>query len=141
MTNISNLIRTLAVSAVMAISAVAAQAATITIADSGSTYDLLADSYTFDEDFAVGTSGGTLTFDFTNSSASTAAVTFFGFTVNQNLAAFTDGVQVSFGSLAESVGEGCVDGDERCVLCCCWSDRHSEHHLRLRLRPATRLPG
>ena len=59
----------------------------------------------------AGEAGDTLTFSFENTSTSTAAVTFFGWSVQQNLAAFTDGVQLSFDSYMDSVGEGVSGGD------------------------------
>ncbi|SMY09292.1 VPLPA-CTERM sorting domain-containing protein [Flavimaricola marinus] len=92
--------------AALALAPITAHAATITSGDSGTNYDLLADSYSFDEDFGVGTAGGTLTYTFTNNDASTAAVTFFGFSVEQNLAAFTDGVELDFGTFSADVAEG-----------------------------------
>lgn len=96
--------------AALALAPISAHAATLTMADSGSNFDLLADSYSFDENFHVGDAGGTLTFSFTNNDASTAAVTFFGFSVEQNLAAFTDGVDLSFGTFVADVAEGASMG-------------------------------
>ena len=48
----------IAAAAMLALSPIAASAATLTLADSGNNFDLLADSYTFDEDFGVGTTSG-----------------------------------------------------------------------------------
>lgn len=103
----------MAVAAALAVAPVAANAVTLLDeSDSGGpVLDLLADSYSFEEDFMVDEAGNTLTFSFENTSASTASVTFFGWSVQQNLAAFTDGVQLSFGPYSDSVAEGESFGD------------------------------
>lgn len=101
----------MAAAAALAIAPLAASAATITPADSGgAAFDLLADTYSFQEQFAVGDTGDTLTFDFENTSGSTAAVTLFGWTVEQNAAAFTGGVDISFGTYVASADQGVSTG-------------------------------
>ena len=102
----------MAAAAALALTPVVANAATVldTTDSGGPALDLLADSYSFDENFHVGDLGGTLTFSFENTSASTAAVTFFGWSVEQNLAAFTDGVELTFGTYTASVAEGVSTG-------------------------------
>ena len=94
----------IAAAAAFAFAPLAASAATELVG--GESVDILADSYFFDGTYDVGDTGETLTFTFTNSSASTAAVTIFGTTVLQNTAAFTDGVDIDFGPLSYDIAEG-----------------------------------
>jgi hypothetical protein len=101
----------MAAAAALALTPVVASAATITPADTGTNYDLLAESYDFDENFGLGTTGATLTYSFTNNSATTAAVTFFGVSVNQNSAEFTDGVSVDFHTFSADYAQGETTGE------------------------------
>jgi hypothetical protein len=97
------MLRAGAIALALAVAPVAASSATM-VTDGGGPYDLLADMYKFEGDFVAGTAGDTLTFSFVNSSNTTAAVTFFGITLNQLSAAFTDGVQLTFGPIIDSFG-------------------------------------
>jgi len=82
-----------------------------TVVPGGGPYDVLADSYDFNTDLGVGSAGQTLSFDFFNGSGSTAAVTFFGYSVLQQAAFFTGGVQFDFGGMfTSSVAESAQGG-------------------------------
>ncbi len=98
-----------AAAAALALTPFAVSAATVV--NDGGTYDVLADSYEFQESYDVGESGDTLTFTFENTSGADAAVTFFGVTVQQNTAVFDDGVSVDFGTYSETFDEGDSGGD------------------------------
>jgi len=101
--------KNLLAAAAVALAPLAASAATI---NSGDTVDILAeDVYEYDTDFMVNAAGDTLTFTFENNGAADAVLTFFGITVEQSAAAFSDGVDVMFGPYTTSFDEGVTGGD------------------------------
>lgn len=69
----------------------AGTAATVVV-NGGGPYDVLADSYTFEQDFNPSDPGGILTFIFQNTSATTQVVGVSIATINQLTAYFTGGV-------------------------------------------------
>src|SRR3712207_6875069 len=80
-----------------ALLAVPVAASATTFVSPGGSYDLLADDYFFNGQFAIGDAGDTYTFSFTNTS-SNAALANLGATVQQVSAAFAGGVSFTWGS-------------------------------------------
>ena len=105
-----NKVKAVGLAAAMMVAPLAASAATV-VAPGGS-YDLLADAYTFDGNFNIGTPGNSYTFSFTNTAASAAALTIVGVDVRQVTAAFTDGVKLMAGPLSFLFDEDETGGDE-----------------------------
>lgn len=89
--------------------------ATTVVVDGGS-YDIFADDYRFNDVFLVGDAADVLTFTFVNYSTTAAALTVFGATVQQLTAAFTDGVDISFGTFSTFIAQGVTDGFETTIL-------------------------
>ncbi|WP_176559612.1 VPLPA-CTERM sorting domain-containing protein [Rubellimicrobium roseum] len=100
--------------AAMLVAPVAATATTFV--SPGGSYDLLADDYFFNGQFAIGDTGNTYTFSFVNTS-STAALANVGATVQQVSAAFAGGVSFTWGSEGPfSIAQDDTDGFESEVL-------------------------
>ncbi|MBP1805975.1 VPLPA-CTERM sorting domain-containing protein [Rubellimicrobium aerolatum] len=99
-----------------ALAAAPLTASATTFVTPGGSYDLLADDYFFNGDFDIGDAGTTYTFSFFNSSTNPVQA-FFGATVLQVSAAFSDGVTFTFGSLGPvTVPEGDTDGAETTLI-------------------------
>ncbi|MFC5567054.1 VPLPA-CTERM sorting domain-containing protein [Rubellimicrobium aerolatum] len=98
--------------AALALSApMVASAATVRLdpSDSGTTYDLLADTYGFAEVFGLGTEGATLTYRFENTSDRSVALALVDGNVLQNTAAFVDGLTFTVGDQVFDFASGVSD--------------------------------